>query len=27
MPAALASTFLIILQGSALADLGYGGIF
>jgi len=27
MSATLASTFLIILQGNALADLGFGGIF
>jgi len=27
MPATLANTFLFILQGSALADLRYGGRF
>jgi len=27
MPAMLANTFLFILQGSAVADLGFGGIF
>jgi len=27
MPAMLANTFLFILQGSAAADLGLGGIF
>ena len=27
LPATLANTFLFILQGSALADLGYGGTF
>jgi len=27
MPATLANTFLFILQGSVIADLGYGGRF
>jgi len=27
MPAMLVNTFLFILQGNALADLGYGGKF